>query len=282
MSSRGRLNSSITRVRPFFSELFARDASGKTWLPKLLAAAPRASVIDGDVRQRPGLLLPELAERRDYRDRVLGRTIPLPRCFEHPAPPSQAFLRWLIEHPDRLRWPERPPGVPVRYGDETQRLREALLYGPAAERDAVQAHALAELSRYGPVGSRRRWWTFEGYTEVDCWLETERLLLLVEGKRTEPLSPSTDWYPERNQLVRNLEVAGELASNRAAAVLLVSEQPVAELTDEAIVASTPHLDDNARAAVAQRYLGQTTWRELCDRVGVDFDRLPRTIADVED
>jgi len=281
VSSRGQFNSSITRVRPFFGELLARDASGTTWLPGLLAAAPRASALGDDVRKRPGRLLPAFAEPRDYRDRVLGRTIRLARCFEHPAPPSRAFLGWLIEHPDQLHWPQRSPGVAVRYGDETQRLREELLAGPAAELDRTQARALAELMRHGPAGSRGLWWAFEGFTEVDCWLETERLLLFVEGKRTEPLSPSTDWYPKRNQLVRNLEVVGELADGRPAAVLLVSEQPVVELTDDEITTSTPHLDEQARTRISRRYLGQTTWRELCDRLGVDFYGLPRTIADVE-
>jgi hypothetical protein len=32
--------------------------------------------------------------------------------------------------------------------------------------------------------------------------------LYVEGKRTEMLSAATDWYPARNQLLRNLESAG--------------------------------------------------------------------------
>jgi hypothetical protein len=32
MSTRGRLNSSITRVRPFFEALLARDPAGETWL----------------------------------------------------------------------------------------------------------------------------------------------------------------------------------------------------------------------------------------------------------
>jgi hypothetical protein len=96
-------------------------------------------------------------------------------------------------------------------------------------------------------------------------LETERLLLFVEGKRTEPLSASTHWYPERNQLVRNLEVVGELARGCAAAVLLVSEEPLAELTQETRAASTPHLDVLARKQLSRRYLGQTTWAELTPR-----------------
>jgi hypothetical protein len=44
------------------------------------------------------------------------------------------------------------------------------------------------------------------------------------------------------------------------------------------VASTPHLDARVREAIWQGYLGQTTWRELCERLAVDFNQLPRTIA----
>jgi hypothetical protein len=109
---RGRFNSSITRVRPFFMALLVRDASARTWLPDLLEAAPRADILDDDVRRHPGRLFHELVQPRDYLDRVLGRTLALPRCFEHSAPPSRAFLRWMIENPQRMRWPERKPGVP--------------------------------------------------------------------------------------------------------------------------------------------------------------------------
>jgi hypothetical protein len=63
-------------------------------------------------------------------------------------------------------------------------------------------------------------------------------------------------------------------------VLLVSEDPVAELTHEAVVASTPHLDERAREGIWQRYLGQTTWRDLCRHLAVDCEQLPRTIAEV--
>jgi hypothetical protein len=165
---------------------------------------------------------------------------------------------------------ERRTGTRVRYGRNTQQLREKLLFGSADERALVQALALAELERLGPAGSGRRWWAFEGHTEVDFWLETDRLLLFVEGKRTEPLSPSTDWYPDRNQLVRNLEVVGELARGRAAAVLLVTEEPVAELTPALVDASTPHLSPTARDALSQRHLGQTSWRLLSARLDIDY------------
>lgn len=84
-------------------------------------------------------------------------------------------------------------GERVVYGEPTPRLRAALVDGSPEARAQVQAAALAELERHGPERSRWKWWAFEGYTEADCWLKTERLLLFVDGRRTEPLSPSTDW-----------------------------------------------------------------------------------------
>jgi hypothetical protein len=93
------------------------------------------------------------------------------------------------------------------------------------------------------------------------------------------LSAATDWYPERNQLVLNLEVVCELAGSRAAAVLLVSEEPVAELSPASLAASTPYLGARARAALAPPPRSD----DLAGAVratGVDFDKLPRTIGGV--
>ena len=112
------------------------------------------------------------------------------------------------------------------------------------------AAALTELDQLGPSGSRRKWWAFEGFTEVDCWLETEKLVLFVEGKRTEPLSSSTHWFEQRSQLVRNLEVAGEIANGKSAAVLVVSEEPIAELTDIIVAESTPALWPSSPSSIS--------------------------------
>jgi hypothetical protein len=114
-----------------------------------------------------------------------------------------AFLRWLTENPHALTWPERPKGVRVEFGGPTQQKREAWFRGEAE----LIADALAELDAHGATGSRDKWWAFEGFTSVDCELRTEQMTLLIEGKRTERLSRSTHWFPQRNQLARNLEVA---------------------------------------------------------------------------
>jgi hypothetical protein len=141
----------------------------------------------------------------------------------------------------------------------------------------VIEEGLAELRARGPqaVGKiPRPWWAFEGNTEADCFLETERLVLVVEGKRREQLSSSTDWYPARNQLVRNLEAVGDVAAGRIAAVLLVSEKPLA-LGARVFDLSLPHLDSDERAAVRNCFIGEVSWQALCDAVEIAYESLPR-------
>jgi hypothetical protein len=273
----GQFNSSITRVRPFFCHLLARDESGADWLPALLAASPNAELLPRDVRTRPGDLEAGLLKQRKILVSALDRVVSLERCFEYSVPPPTAFLRWLLEHPERLRWPTRGDGTPTSYGPRTQRWRQAFLSGDEHAAERAKSEGLKELALYGNGGSRRKRWAFEGFTEVDCLLATDRLVLFIEGKRNEPLSPSTDWFPARRQLVRNLEAAREYAGSRAAAVLLVAERPLAgELDGDAVAASLPHLKGKARAAVTRAYLGQTTWDSLCHALSVPRDILPKT------
>ena len=65
-------------------------------------------------------------------------------------------------------------------------------------RESAQQQALDRIEQEPP--SKRGWWCFEGITRVDCLLAAH--LVTVGGKRTEPLSSATDWYPARSQLVR--------------------------------------------------------------------------------
>jgi hypothetical protein len=119
---------------------------------------------------------------------------------------------------------------------------------------------------------------------IDCVLFTEALVVTVEGKRTEPLSPATDWYPKRSQLVRNLEAAKQLAKGRAWASMLVSEEPVAEGTDAALQsvlpAGAPHLGPEEHDELHAHYLGNLTWREACQATGVDPGIFPKSTAEL--
>jgi hypothetical protein len=125
------------------------------------------------------------------------------------------------------------------------------------------------------MNSQRKWWAFEGFTSVDCILETENYLLLIEGKRTERISNSTDWFPKRNQVVRNVEVARYLANGKNFGVMVCAETLV-ELAEEVWAESLPHLLDSDRAELKLHYLGCVTWSAIVNRL-CDGIALPRDV-----
>jgi hypothetical protein len=269
----GKRNSSITRVRPFFQKLFIKDWSGETWLPALLRLVTENKNIAENLANNVTALKTSILYRRPFKDRVLKAhgtdAIELEDCFECPLPPPSDFLKWLIRNPKAMTWPENGRRS---FGDTTQRLREKLIAG---ERWAIE-EALAALKASGSKGSARKWWAFEGFTEVNCYLETENLVLFVEGKRTEPLSSATDWYPKRNQLVRNLEVAKVIAKEKDYAVLILCEEPLAPISDQEFIDGLPHLQKHEALAMRDHYLGCVTWREACDATGITLSDLPET------
>ena len=264
----GQYDSSLTRVQPFFGALIASDPFGRSWLSNLLAATPKGAAVLGDLLDDPGTLPSPITSLTDK-----GRL----GCFEYPVPPPRGLLAWFVEHPDELVWPKRQG-----FSAETRRLRRALIDDdPPGSRKEAQEHARTLVATRPP--GTREWWSFEGTTMIDCALITDRLVVTVEGKRTEPLSPATDWYPKRSQLVRNLEAAKQLASGRRWASLLISETPAPEGTDGHLDAvlptSAPHLDAAERAQLHGAYLGNLSWQMACDATGLDFGSLPTTTTE---
>ena len=270
------VNSSITRVRPVFRHLLGKDPTGASWLSQVLRLS-KSSGLSATTRSEPGTLLPAVSEQRLYADPVQGN-IELERCFEFSVAPGRSFLRWLLENPDRMTWPVSK-GYRKSYGATTQARREALtgLKGDSA-RQAAQASALRALDRHGPENSTRRWWAFEGFTEVDCCLETDKLVLLIEGKRTESLAESTAWYSGRNQLHRNLEAARDLAARREFGVFVIGEEEISETAMGSSEVGLPHLNTAERVELMSHYLGTLTWSEVCEVTGVDYRSLPRNVA----
>jgi hypothetical protein len=265
----GQYDSSLTRVQPFFTALFTRDPSGRSWLSKLLAATPNGVRALGDLVDAPGSLESAIA--------VPGASGVL-ACFEYPAVAPPSLLAWFIDHPESLVWPKE-----AKLSAETTRLRRALLYDdPRGSRIKAQERAREPLATRSPFS--REWWRFEGVTRLDCVLITDRLVVTVEGKRTEPLSPATEWYPARSQLVRNLEAAKQIAAGRRWASMLLSENHLPEgsvaVLDQTLAESTPHLGTVERDELRTAYLGNLTWREACDAVDVAYELLPDTTHDL--
>ena len=224
-SIRGKYNSSITRVRPLFGKLLQTDSTGVLWLPQLLRLATCNQDYAARLSQETGTLKQVLLDKLAYKDRILKHygieSVLLERCFEKLIPPPTQFLKWLIQHPEEMDWPDNGER---KYREDTQKNREQLMGMHGADAQAsTKRRALYELEKCGATRSDKRWWAFEGCTEADLCLETDKCLLIVEGKRNEPLSSSTEWFSERSQLIRNLEAAKEIASGRDYAVMVVAE-----------------------------------------------------------
>lgn len=133
--------------------------------------------------------------------------------------------------------PRRLARVVHRASPRSQLAEEQDLFRRCAERSSTTYRQGEWLHRPRPASvlersaSTRGWWRFEGVSMIDWVLMTDRLVISVEGKSTELLSAATDWYPERSQLVRNLEAARQLAHGRSWGSLLISEEALPQGSD---------------------------------------------------
>ena len=235
-----------TAATALLESLFLRDASGRTWLPSLLAATEGAASRLGALDGQPGWLHTSLAVRGPS-----GRLA----CFEYPVAPSPDLLLWLVEHPDVLV-PQPPDPSP-----SAARLRHALLDdAPPGARARAQERARERARTASAFTSE--WWRFEAPGLLDCVLITERLVVTVQTRGADPIPPATPWYPQRTVLARTIEAARQIAQDRAWACLLLSDTAGPDGARDAVVASlttgAPHLDDAGRDELARAYLGELT------------------------
>ena len=106
---------------------------------------------------------------------------------------------------------------------------------------------------------------------MDCVLATDQLFVSITAPcERGGLRPATAWYPQRSELVRDLESARRLADGRAfAGVLICDGDPPAEVADAAavtatIAAGTPHLDAADRDDLRSGYLGCLSWSQFAE------------------
>jgi hypothetical protein len=112
-----------------------------------------------------------------------------------------------------------------------------------------------------------------GVDPCRCELKTDECLLLIEGKRTETVSSSTRWFKSRNQLWRNVEVAGELAGEKAFGVILAVESEASgrQALAEAAASrdsSYPHLTSEQRERLDRHLLGFVVWSDVVAQFGL--------------
>ena len=132
----------------------------------------------------------------------------------------------------------------------------------------------------------RAWYIFEGPTSVDVFLETPELIVVLEGKRTEPgPTTRTQWMAVRHQLLRNIDATLELPGHRRVVGAFIVEaepgsfdvpekwQAMTDLTisTPALTKSLPHRSEAERERIAAGYLGATTWAAVVREFGLSED-----------
>lgn len=258
----GDRNSSLTRVVPVMRALFDRDPTGRKWLDRLIAmpvgglAPPQPNVsILGEVEEGRGLW-------GDHEKRL--------------APP-RSLLTWLVRN--------LSPDASLSGSGRTVRKRRLL-----AERDpATTAEALRLLDRDELPDTG--WYILEGISCPDAFIRTPSAIVVIEGKRTEPIpTRKTTWMPVRDQLLRHIDCACEIRGTcRVFGMLVVEGRGGAEAVDvpsewlgwvresqsrPILEASLPHRSDAERAEIADAVLGVTTWQRLCVEFGIPWASLP--------
>lgn len=277
---RGSFNSSRTRVRPVVRQLLRRDPSGTDWLPRLLRLATRNPRYGQALADRPGEIVAGSCDPRTVRGPE-GSVEDIEGCFERSLAPPEALLGWCLKNPTRLRPPD---GANGKVSQAAQRLRGRLFSTDPVEQRAATDEGLALLRGGKAKASKGAWWAFEGYTSVDCCIQTDRLLLLIEGKRLESPSALVAWVTPRNQVARNLEVAEQAAKEAGCpdyAVLMVGPTGAAGPTDSELRRSWPHLEPEKKDELMAHYLGATSWQAVCGATGIDYAALPVTVDDLQ-
>jgi hypothetical protein len=200
----------------------------------------------------------------------------LGKVFERAVPAPTAFLKWLLENPDRMQVDDEST-----FGATSETAREwrrKLFSTDPILRSEAQREGLARLAERGAVGSSHAWWAFEGFTHVDCCLITEHSVIFIEGKRMETVSASTRWFAQRSQLWRNVEAAEQFAKPKDYAVILGVEHPhegtaALQEAERTLADSYPHLSAERREELSRHLFGFVSWPELVERFALPADCL---------
>jgi hypothetical protein len=143
------------------------------------------------------------------------------------------------------------------------------------------------LLRNNPEGED--WFLFEGPSQPDVYIETRDLIVIIEGKRTEP-GPTkiTKWMPGRHQMLRHIDCAWEVRGPKQVIGFFIVEGsdksesvPANWLTfsretisDRALATSLPHRGPDERSGIAGAFKGATTWQRVCREFNIEWSKLP--------
>lgn len=250
----GRNDSSKTRVVPVFAALKHMDPTGRTWLRRLMTLG--SSSVNVSTLESVGELP---ATHPDW----WGKN-------ERRLPPPPRLLKWLVQNVSA-------PATENGWAGGVAKTKRRRLVSGDAKTIAEALHLLRERP------TRRAWYVLEGESRPDACLETDRVLLVVEGKRSESGATSaTTWMPRRSQILRHMDAATEIADGRRVFGLMIveglpgadgpSQYWLTEAADQVahtlVADSLPHRTALEREQVVDGFLGVTTWQCMCREFGL--------------
>ncbi len=242
----GKKNSSQTRVYPAFIKIKNQMEDFIEWLNERQPCNIPTRNVDWDT------MIIRFADEKGHGEIAL--------------PPSASLLKWMIENFGKSqRLNKMPSGINVS-AKTLARRKELYERNVARIKEAINSINL---------GRRRGWFAMEGYTRPDVYIETNQFILLIEGKRTEPnLTDSTTFFCNgRDQLIRHMDAALELAGNRAIWGLVIYEEDapyIPRITDQMIEDSLPHRTQTDRDRIKSGWLSPMTWQELGARFKIRY------------
>lgn len=258
----GNRDSSKTRVTPVMDRLIKFDRTGNKWLKELLLL-PGGWMSDG------------LAS-----DAFTIQSVNFGKREKSLAAPI-ALLSWLIRNP------RAPQYGKLSKDSEVARIRQEWI-------DGSQSRIREGIEHLHRKRKKNDWHIFEGSTKPDIFIETDSLLVVIEGKRTETgITTGTKWMKCRHQMLRHLDAAWEIRGNRNVVGFFIVEgngtadvpshwcnQARQTTSFEVVRDSLPHRSSEEQQAIAGSFAGVTTWQRVCQKLhytGLNYEDLPNVI-----
>jgi hypothetical protein len=147
----------------------------------------------------------------------------------------------------------------------------------------VIAEAMKLLDGAG-AADERAWYVLEGPSCPDVFLESDDLVVVIEGKRTEPAATTTTtWMPVRHQMLRHLDAAWDMRGDRQLLGFFIVEGDTADsmavpahwreaarntTTSGALAQSLPHRSPDVQLRIGDAFIGVTTWQAVCRALSI--------------
>ena len=130
-------------------------------------------------------------------------------------------------------------------------------------------------------GKRPLWCKFEGNSRPDLFIENDKYIVLVEGKRTEPkLTDSTSYLEHRSQMVRHIENALYYGKGKKKVIAFYiiekgcgyKEDCKKDHFEKVLDEETIKKDSVTKTKILDSFYGYTTWDEIEEKLHIRFEK----------